>query len=266
MFHRTFIAQKALKSSISFFTLSRNFTTINQRTCHYEVLGVKPTAELPEIKKAFYDKAKLYHPDTNKEENAEETFKIITKAYETLKDPISRQIYDLSKSNPNFNQDMESGGAEGSSAYSKYYTNNAQSNGQATDYYNNKWYGYGSKKPGEESIRDEYANVRTNLAKESIFDNMVLRVSIVIGTVIVYDLWQRYKTGKHNQFVDVQKQLLRGTTSTSGVGALDPPLVFIKESPSNKSQENSQVIDLRDYIDERKEKVQREDDNNHNEF
>jgi len=59
MFH---CAKKAssFRNSINFFAFSRTFatTTINQRVCHYEILGVKPTAEIPEIKKAFYDKGK----------------------------------------------------------------------------------------------------------------------------------------------------------------------------------------------------------------
>ena len=156
------------------------------------------------------------------------------------------------------------GNGEGNSAYSKYYATN-QAEGPSTDYYHNKWYGYGTRKPSEESIRDEYKNVRSNLAKESIFDNLVFRVSLVIGVVIVYDGWKRYQTRKHNEFVDVQKQLLRGHSGDAASGALDGPLVFIKEK-SKDVGENKQAADLREYMDKRKEKAIRADNNYHNEF
>jgi len=44
-----------------------------------------------EVKKAYYGLVKKNHPDVNKEDpNAEENFKMIVKAYEILKDPVSR--------------------------------------------------------------------------------------------------------------------------------------------------------------------------------
>lgn len=44
-----------------------------------------------DVKKSYYGLVKKFHPDTNQDDpNAEENFKKIVKAYETLKDPISR--------------------------------------------------------------------------------------------------------------------------------------------------------------------------------
>jgi molecular chaperone DnaJ len=68
----------------------------------YAVLGVKSTATEDEIKKAYRKKALQYHPDKNPSTTAEETFKEINKAYETLSDADKRRTYDLSQQKPQF--------------------------------------------------------------------------------------------------------------------------------------------------------------------
>ncbi|CAF0851828.1 unnamed protein product [Adineta steineri] len=66
----------------------------------YGILGVKPTATGDEIKKAYRKKALQYHPDKNPSATAEETFKEINKAYETLSDVDKRRTYDLQQQKP----------------------------------------------------------------------------------------------------------------------------------------------------------------------
>ena len=61
---------------------------------YYEVLGVSKTATDAEIKSAFRKLAKQYHPDINKEADAEEKFKEIQEAYAVLSDPNKRKQYD----------------------------------------------------------------------------------------------------------------------------------------------------------------------------
>ena len=48
---------------------------------YYEVLGLQKGASEAEIKKAFRQMAKKYHPDLNKEPGAEEKFKEIGRAH-----------------------------------------------------------------------------------------------------------------------------------------------------------------------------------------
>src|SRR5574344_747033 len=61
---------------------------------YYEVLGVSKDAGKDEIKSAFRKMARKYHPDVNKAPDAEEKFKEIGKAYETLMDDDKRSLYD----------------------------------------------------------------------------------------------------------------------------------------------------------------------------
>lgn len=61
---------------------------------YYEILGVGKNAGKDEIKSAFRKLARQYHPDVNKAADAEDKFKELGKAYETLMDDDKRSLYD----------------------------------------------------------------------------------------------------------------------------------------------------------------------------
>ncbi|MBP5274918.1 MAG: DnaJ domain-containing protein [Abditibacteriota bacterium] len=60
----------------------------------YKILGVSPGASQEEIKSAYRQLARKYHPDINKTPDAEELFKAINRAYDILGDPEKRARYD----------------------------------------------------------------------------------------------------------------------------------------------------------------------------
>jgi curved DNA-binding protein len=61
---------------------------------YYKTLGVKENASKEEIGKAYRNLARQYHPDRNKDPEAEDKFKQISEAYEVLKDAEKRAQYD----------------------------------------------------------------------------------------------------------------------------------------------------------------------------
>ena len=61
---------------------------------HYEILGVSKNASPDEIKSAYRKLSKQFHPDVNKDPNAEEKFKQINEAYSVLSDPNKKAQID----------------------------------------------------------------------------------------------------------------------------------------------------------------------------
>ena len=62
---------------------------------YYEILGVQKNVSESELKKAYRQKALQYHPDKNQgNKESEEKFKEASEAYEVLKDPEKKNLYD----------------------------------------------------------------------------------------------------------------------------------------------------------------------------
>ena len=61
---------------------------------YYQILGISPDTETPDIKVAYRKLARKYHPDLNPEADAEAKFKEVAEAWEVLKDKDRRAEYD----------------------------------------------------------------------------------------------------------------------------------------------------------------------------
>ena len=72
---------------------------------YYEVLGIARGAEQDAVQRAYRKLARKYHPDVNKAADAEDKFKELNEAYEVLKDPEKRKMYD--QLGPNWKQGQD---------------------------------------------------------------------------------------------------------------------------------------------------------------
>ncbi len=88
---------------------------------YYEILGVPKTASEDDLKKAYRKLARKYHPDLNKDkpEEAEQKFKEVNEAYETLSDSNKRAQYDQFGHDA-YKQAGQGGGFGGQGAYSGF--------------------------------------------------------------------------------------------------------------------------------------------------
>ncbi|XP_004864846.1 dnaJ homolog subfamily A member 3, mitochondrial isoform X2 [Heterocephalus glaber] len=76
-------------------TTSFHTSTTLAKEDYYQILGVPRNASQKEIKKAYYQLAKKYHPDTNKDDpKAKEKFSQLAEAYEVLSDEVKKKQYD----------------------------------------------------------------------------------------------------------------------------------------------------------------------------
>lgn len=67
---------------------------MDEKRDYYEVLGVDRNVDDRTLKRAFRKLAQQYHPDVNKNPDAESNFKEINEAYQVLSDPQKRAAYD----------------------------------------------------------------------------------------------------------------------------------------------------------------------------
>lgn len=69
------------------------FVFRNGAKSYYDVLGVGKTASFEEIKRAYFERSKLLHPDRNNGNTGD--FMALKKAYDVLRRPADRRAYDM---------------------------------------------------------------------------------------------------------------------------------------------------------------------------
>eukprot|EP00026_Physarum_polycephalum_P003899 Phypoly_transcript_03916.p1 GENE.Phypoly_transcript_03916~~Phypoly_transcript_03916.p1 ORF type:complete len:757 (+),score=209.78 Phypoly_transcript_03916:130-2271(+) len=77
-------------------TLEEVLSQIQNGKNHYDILGVPSTAPHEELRKSYFKRSKIIHPDKNQgNAAASEAFKLLAQAYEAIKDPEPRRLYDI---------------------------------------------------------------------------------------------------------------------------------------------------------------------------
>lgn len=88
----------------------------------YDILGVSKDASIEEIRKAYRNLAKKYHPDVSEHSNAEEKFKEVQEAYDTLGDETKRANYDRFGHETPFGNGAGGGGFGGFEGFSDIFS------------------------------------------------------------------------------------------------------------------------------------------------
>ncbi|KAI5962041.1 MDJ1 [Candida theae] len=90
LFHKRPVQVKPLFASRSFHSSIKRLIDYDP----YQILGIEKSADAKQIKKAYYDLVKKYHPDVNKEKDVEKKFHKIQQSYEILRDKEKKSQYD----------------------------------------------------------------------------------------------------------------------------------------------------------------------------
>jgi len=170
------------------FRAIRRFSSSSARD-YYSVLGVDRSANIEAIKAAYKAKVKELHPDVNKDPKAEEEFKIILKAYQTLKSDFNRQVYD----------------AESADIDVENFSATAEATKNKRRFYHNRWYNF--KKP-EEDLRNEFEQ---KLENKSLYEKFISstrnRILLIVGMLVVYELWDMRRRNRTKKYLDFKREL-----------------------------------------------------------
>lgn len=157
---------------------------------YYSILGISKNATQEEIKKAYRNLAFKYHPDRNPDDKqAEEKFKKISEAYDTLGDEKKRGEYDR------FGSAGTSYNSENSyyqNSYQNYYQQQSYSDPFGSE--DSFWQWFNSS-AGQNSRRNssyyyEYGNSQKNYSKKSLWTEFFMKVGqIFIGLFFFRFSW-----------------------------------------------------------------------------
>ncbi|XP_029918599.1 dnaJ homolog subfamily C member 4 [Myripristis murdjan] len=160
---------------------------------YYELLGVKPTATLEEIKNAFFDKSKKVHPDSDPSNPAlHSQFVELNEAYRVLSKELSRKEYDLK-----FRQPYS--GGQAFSSTSSYTSYGASAEPQENERY---WEQFRHSQ-AQQMTADAWQKRRTRNFK--LVGYCVIAMLLSIGAHVVFF---RKLEEVHNNFMDEKDRVI----------------------------------------------------------
>jgi molecular chaperone DnaJ len=160
---------------------------------HYETLGLQKNASKYEIKTAYLNMAKVYHPDKNTSSGAKEKFQKIQEAYEVLSDDEKRAQYDNPQPQfnipPEFHQNFQQG-----FPFNIFNMNQPQQ--QQNQKKNNEYYNFKIK------LSDVYfgINKNFNIKKKVMCEKCKINCTMCNGAGTIQG--QRIQMGPFVQFIN----------------------------------------------------------------
>lgn len=182
-----YLNKKRLLSKFS----KKSVFTKNKEIDPYLILGVKRTADINEIKKKYFELAKMYHPDINKDPNSIEKFKSIKAAFEIIGIPQNRYTYDLENNIENDTIKYTYKGKTSSVLFGPR---------KMTDLYNDKWTEFKKPKWTNSKYGMDYKNEYMENGKEenySQFDasitsirffNFIVKYRAIIFILFIFSI------------------------------------------------------------------------------
>ena len=155
---------------------------------YYKILGLESNKATPEeIKAAYREQAKKYHPDINSENNfSEERFKDINEAYKVLSNPTTKRKYDrMWNSNIGKKKKFEESKREEGSIFSNFFNMFFGEQLQSKEEKKSK-----KKEKGPNKLVTKTKETWSELKKVSwpSFKTVCKNTGIVISVVIIFTL------------------------------------------------------------------------------
>lgn len=137
----------------------------------FDVLEVTPRAHSSEIKKSFYRLSKRYHPDMNKSQEAVTKFAEISSAYEILKDPQRRRMYERELMGTEYISSQElrkpnRGSITTQEHYNRHLQNKPRIKRRAVKQDNEFWFYYGTMQDSRKSSHENLKQVLERYKEE----------------------------------------------------------------------------------------------------
>ncbi|CCE61362.1 hypothetical protein TPHA_0A02810 [Tetrapisispora phaffii CBS 4417] len=217
------------------------------KTTHYSVLGLTPTASLNDIKKSYKKLARELHPDKSKSNESSELFKIVVDAYSILSDVKEREEYNITLHRKGLYTNYKQ--SNNDKKTSNTVNKSKESNTQHTEDKRG-----GDKNSNKNTVRKSKPYEQQPYGFGPYVDNLVNEKDKPETTQDLKEDLKRNTTkneteSKHEHADKIAKQESTATKNTKSDSKIDEPFNNIKENPKLRK-----LSDLDNTADERSPK------------